>query len=365
MEQSYDFQNLVRDLSPVVSTIVKNIPGLISIIPFAGTAYNNKHEWLNDTFAPQGGTLAEDLDTVETAVDVADGTKFAVGQIIQAGDSPELMKITAIATNTLTVTRSYGGSTATAVLNGAAIKVVAKPVAGGSNQGDDLGAHPVADYNYTQIFRADAIVPGDVMKTPQYGVSNELDRQVAYHTQRLLWDLNRSLIYGYRVARASGDNGMMGGVNQFVSTTVAGGGVAITEAKLNDAIEAIALNGGRANVILCNTNQARKISALNKGTSLQVMRSDTATGGYVSAFVSDLPNNTITTVVVDSNYPKDQVALLDTSRISIVPYNGRGFQDSDATSPGFDGVARKIIGEYTAEIRNAGTAHARITGLLA
>jgi len=28
-------------------------------------------------------------------------------------------------------------------------------------------------------------------------------------------------------------------------------------------------------------------------------------------------------------------------------------------------VARKIIGEYTAEIRNAATAHARITGLLA
>jgi len=364
MEQQYDFQNLVRDLSDLVSTLVATIPGLISVVRFEGTAYNNKHEWLNDVYRPQGGTLAEDLDTVETAVDVVDGTKFTTGQLIQAGDSPEVMKVTGITANTLTVTRGYGGSTATAVTTGAAIKVIAKPAPGGSYQGDDLGVHPVPDFNYTQIFRADAIVPGDVLKTPQYGVSNELDRQVSFHTQRLLWDLNRSLIYGVRVARTAGDNGMMGGVRQFVSTTVAGGGNAITSTKLNDAIEAITLNGGRPNVILCNTNQARKISALNT-VNQYILRSDTATGNYVSTFVSDLPNNTVNTIVVDSDYPKNEIALIDTSRMSIVPYNGRGFQDSDATSPGFDGVARKIIGEYTCEIRNAAQAHARIINLAA
>ena len=50
------------------------------------------------------------MDSSETGVDVDDGTEFAVDQVILAGS--EQMKITAISSNTLTVTRGFNGSTA-------------------------------------------------------------------------------------------------------------------------------------------------------------------------------------------------------------------------------------------------------------
>ena len=68
-------------------------------------------------------TLAEDLDTSETGVDVSDGPEFDIGQTILI-DS-EQMKISNIVSNTLTVTRGANGSTAATHTNGAAIKVYA------------------------------------------------------------------------------------------------------------------------------------------------------------------------------------------------------------------------------------------------
>ena len=53
---------------------------------------------------------AEDIDTSETAIDVDDGTDFAVNQVIQI-DS-EFMLITSISSNTLTVVRGYQDTTA-------------------------------------------------------------------------------------------------------------------------------------------------------------------------------------------------------------------------------------------------------------
>jgi hypothetical protein len=71
-------------------------------------------------------TLAEDLDTSETAVDVSSGTAFEVGQTIRV--DTEQMYISAISTNTLTVTRAVNGTTAAAHSNGAAISVYQYPV---------------------------------------------------------------------------------------------------------------------------------------------------------------------------------------------------------------------------------------------
>ena len=71
---------------------------------------------LSGTYKTETGTtnatslLAEALDSSETGVDVDDGTEFAVDQVILVGS--EQMKISAISSNTLTVTRGFNGTTA-------------------------------------------------------------------------------------------------------------------------------------------------------------------------------------------------------------------------------------------------------------
>ena len=72
--------------------------------------------------SPKTTTLAEALDNSETGVDVTSATGLATNDFIQVDD--EYMKITGISTNTLTVTRGIGGTTAATHLNGVTVTLV-------------------------------------------------------------------------------------------------------------------------------------------------------------------------------------------------------------------------------------------------
>lgn len=62
-----------------------------------------------------GATVNEAMTDIETGMDVSDGTKFTAQELIKVlGDNGnEVMKVTGIATNTLTVIRAQQGTTAT------------------------------------------------------------------------------------------------------------------------------------------------------------------------------------------------------------------------------------------------------------
>lgn len=79
--------------------------------------YHNRYSAAWETIT----TLAEDLDTSETGIDVNSGTNISAGNIVRIGD--ELSYISAVATNTLTGTRAENGSTAAIHSNGANVRV--------------------------------------------------------------------------------------------------------------------------------------------------------------------------------------------------------------------------------------------------
>jgi hypothetical protein len=49
------------------------------------------------------------------------------------------------------------------------------------------------------------------------------------------------------------------------------------------------------------------------------------------------------TIVADRNFSKTEVALLDPSKVQLVPLQNRAFTDKDATPAGADYVARRVI----------------------
>ena len=73
----------------------------------------------NASTVDTGTEMAEALDATETAIDVDDGSIFTVNDLMQVDD--EVMLVTAIATNTLTVTRGYFSTTAATHLDNANI----------------------------------------------------------------------------------------------------------------------------------------------------------------------------------------------------------------------------------------------------
>ena len=67
-------------------------------------------------------TLNEELDASETGVDVTSATGMSTSDVIDVGG--ELMLISGISTNTLTVTRAHGGTTAAVHSNGELVRLV-------------------------------------------------------------------------------------------------------------------------------------------------------------------------------------------------------------------------------------------------
>lgn len=129
-------------------------------VPF--TALLNKvssRKTINPKFTNYTDTLAPRVDTVpggaligDGTITVANGGYFNVEDLILAPATKELLRVTAIAGNVLTVTRGVG-STAAAIAAGAQIYIVGSAAMEGDVSKQARSSTPTSVDNYTQIFR--------------------------------------------------------------------------------------------------------------------------------------------------------------------------------------------------------------------
>lgn len=373
---SYEFQNEIRDLSGAFDQLVQAYPTLLSLVRVGPAVANNKFEWLEEQLTPTTATIASfDTDGDGTGVNVGDTTGFKAGDIIVAETSAgasrtEVMKIASVDSATdLTIVRDYGSSTGATLATGDVLKLVSRPLAEGTDATAGDGAEAGTAHNFTQIEDEVAKISRTTQQARHYGVENMLNDQVQRKMVSIMRRINNSLIWGYKVERSSSNNGTTGGLLQFLSSgnvnAVSG---ALTAGEINESLAAIFSDGGYSNnyALVCAENQARKISAFNTSGSNPVVQrqaTDRSTGGYISTFVGDLPvqNGFTANVVVDPNFPKDQLAIVDMNRVSIRYM--QTLTDRDATPAGADYFQRRLLTEFGFEIRDGGKAHALLTGL--
>jgi len=364
-----NFANPARDLTPALEVINQNSTGLLSLIGIGPPVSVTKHEWSDDVLAPELDALGDDILVGDTTVPVTDGTRFVVGEVIVVQEHGECMRVTAVTGNDLTVVRGYGGTTAAGHSAGAAVRIVSRPRHESTDPGDDGITNPSNWYNQTEIFDLTAKVSKTAMavQTP-LDMGNPMDRALMQHMAILQSRMNSAAIHGARVVRSAGVEGSMGGIlwwlRQAGTVTSPAGGAAIGLTRIQDVMESIMGRGGMVNTLVCNTNQARKISALWQN-KVQVLRTETTTGNQILEVQGDIPGGGAARIVVDTSFPKTIVALLDSTRISLRPLAGRAVGSTDATPPGADYVGSRILGEYTLEVRNHREAHGLITGLAA
>lgn len=231
-------------------------------------------------------------------------------------------------------------------------------------------------FNYMEIFDANAKVSNTSQNVNMYGMARALEMAEMNELVQLNYRANNAFIYGRKVQRSSSENGTLGGVLQYleggnVDTT----GGAISSTIINNMFESVLSDGGFSTryAILCNYNQARKISAFNTSGSNPVVNTNLGggrTGEAISEFYGDIPvaNGQLGSsfrafIAPDPNFPKDQIALVDLDRITIRNLQGRGLTASPANNNGDDFVATRILGEMTLEVKNGQEAHALATGL--
>ncbi len=335
-------------------------------------ATSTHHEWLEDELLPNKDAINDDTFTdpdVDTDFVVDHGSRFRVGDQIQVEGTEELMLVTAIDSNTLTVVRGYAGTTAEDLADNQVINILGNAALEGADKPGARFTNRSRCGNYTQIFTAAVEVSGTDMAASQLGLSDEMDYQKQERLRELLRDLENTVINGGQPASSPEGSGSvrrsMKGVVQHLSTSVFHTGDSgfptgndLDEAKINYVLRQIWENSnGNVDLIVVGGFQKRKINAFT-ADSRSYAAGDTTFTDMINIYESDFG---ICRIVTTRWMPQDAALFLDSSRINVLPLTGRSFHFKPLASSG-DYECGELIGEYTVELKNE-TAHGLIRDL--
>jgi hypothetical protein len=368
---------VAEDVSDLVAIATPHETPLLDALGDAvRPARSTVHEWLEDTLLPQTDTINDSTYSdplADTQFVVANASRFRPGDQIQTDDSAEVMLVTAVntGTNTLTVVRAYGGSTASTLANGLVIHIIGNASLEGDTADAARFTARTRKTNFTQIFSSTVEVSGSELAVRQLAVQDELDYQKQQRLRELLRDLENCVING-RPAAANPEGtasvrrtmrGIIGfcTTNKFVPGT---GGfptdASLTEDQLNTALRTIwKSSNGHIDMVVVNGQEKRSINSFI-GSNRRYGAAEKSFTNLVSQYESDFG---VCRVVMSRWVPTGSVLLLDSSRIDVLPLSGRSFQYKPLGATG-DRDSGQVLGEYTLELRKE-NAHGIITGLTA
>lgn len=351
-----------KKLSVVDELLLLNplqIPILSLLGGFSKPVSNTQHEWNEDemyAFASITGGLAA-TGTTTLNVATGNGILFRVGHIIQMGN--EMMKVTAISTDALTITRSYAGTSAATYADGTVAKILFTEGVEGAVARAARSKPRVNKFNYTQIIDDTVEVSGSAVEVNQYGLDGLYEYEKQKKLAELAFQLERALLDGIRYQ--SGNIRQFGGIKYWVTTNVADASAAdVSKLMLNNAVQSVAnaagLSAGRY-VFMVSPIQRRKLGTLD-AASLLINRQDTGRGETIKTLTTDLGEYP---VVANPNMNADEILFLDLNRMKVRPLGSRSFTHEYLGKVG-DSYNGLIVGEYTFEFKEE-KAHAMIKNL--
>ena len=330
------------------------------------------HEWLEDDLLPNKDAINDDTYTdpsADTDFVVDNGSRFQIGDQIQVEGSEELMLVTGISTNTLTVVRGYAGTTPENLADNQVINILGNAALEGADKPSARFTNRSRCGNYTQIFTATVEVSGTDMAASQLGLADEMDYQKQERLRELIRDLENTILNGGQPSSnpegsASVRRSMKGIVQHLATNVFHTGdsgfptGTDLDEAKINFVLRQIWENSsGNVDLIVVGGFQKRKINAFSSD-SRTYGANDTTFTDMISIYESDFG---VCRILTTRWMPQDAALLLDSSRINVLPLAGRSFHFKPLASGG-DYECGELIGEYTVELKNE-AAHGLIRDL--
>lgn len=370
-ELAEDISDIVRIVSPFETPLLDHLGDP------KRAAQSTIHEWVEDTLLPNTDTINQASFTPNaadaTSVTVANGSRFRIGDQVRPDGSREVMFVTGISTNTLTVVRRYGGTPTSNLANGQRLIILGNAALEGDDRPATQFTNRVRKRNYSQIFTAGVEVSGSMRAARSVGIADEVDYQKQERLRELLRDLENCVING--VAPAANQQGSatvrrtMQGIIPSLTTNIfqpntggippgSGGGLNLNDAVLNAAMRLTwEQSAGKIDTIVVPGMQKRRINEFVQNSRL-FAPTETKYQNMLSVYESDFG---VCRVVMSRWMPADSVLLLDSSRIAVLPLGGRSFHYKPLAASG-DSEVGMVVGEYTLEFKNE-NAHALIRGL--
>jgi hypothetical protein len=354
-------EEIAEDVSAIVSLISRTDTPLLDLLGTApNPAFSTHHEWLDESLVINRTltTASGASGAVTAGVTTGEGQYFRAGDLIKmsrvnatasaSSASEEVMLVTAVATDTLTVTRGYGGTTAVIFALGDEVQRVGRAALEGADSPGSASKNRTRRSNWTQIFTEDVVISGTRQAARNLGgIGNEHDHQVANRMKEILAALEQAVVNGIKPASTAQGSStvrrtMDGLIPQITGVSIDGSGYSsgITEAGLNLAFRT-AWDKGAENVdlILVNAYQKRAINSFI-ASSRRFSPMDTAQREVVGTYESDFG---VAKIMLSRWVPRDTLLGLDTSKINIMPLTGRSFFEKPLAETG-DFKKSQIVG---------------------
>lgn len=181
-----------------------------------------------------------------TSVVVDDGDVFRAQDIVLDVNTGEVLQVSSVSTDTLTVTRSVGATAATTISDGDTLVILGNANAENADVGTARTTQSVKRSNYTQIFREPFAVTGTEDATELYAGGNDLTQLRKEHLQVHMKDIERAFFFGEASEVTSGAQPVRttGGLKSILTTNLKDASGSLSEAEFEDWISDMFDKGG-------------------------------------------------------------------------------------------------------------------------
>ena len=355
----------IRDISPLLADAIYydlHLLGNLNV-DFANPATDTTHYWNEDILNTLTFTMsaaATGAGSTSLTGTSGQGGNVHVGDLlypVATATQPavEVLQVTAIATDVLTVSPSYGGSTAQSYVASSVFNIIPAEQEG-SDIGSDRSNSPTVRSNYTQIFAGhyDVKISGSQlarqMATQQ--MQDFVARQLANRAIELKIGMTEALLYGEQSGTAGSASAYrtMKGIRAWIrdqSGVTSSTGAAFSYTQLNAMNKSVVDKGVFPDLLVIPTGLVGSVTGYDSGNR-RLLESDRVAGYTLQQVVLN-QGNTVN-VVVDSRVNVGDAFLLSSERIKAIPLQGRGMFVIAAVDF-TDAKKRRVLGEWTLEVR--------------
>lgn len=229
--QKVDFHNEILELEPNAAPLTQ-ITGKIGSV----ATHNPEFKWAEATLMSRVDAINNAAGYIASATSliVDDGTKFYDDAIVKVPRTGEVMRVTGVATNTLTVVRGLGnGGTGVAILDNDELIVLATAQEEGADINPARSENAAITTNYCQIFRKEFSSTETNRHTDLFVGQGDWAFAGKHAAIEHKKDIEQAVWWGKPDSNTSGSHPRRttGGVEYYVTTntTAAGGTLSETE----------------------------------------------------------------------------------------------------------------------------------------
>jgi hypothetical protein len=195
--------------------------------------YNHLETDILQRWVEEGGTTTDSGSDTSFSLTTGHGGRLRVRDLIHVPRTGEVMQVTAISTDDITVTRGFGSSSASAVAQGEDMEIMAMADTEGNTAPDGISSEPSIKQNYTQTAKVSIELSGRALAVEAVG-GPELARLLKDASRKLKIQTETALMHG---ARNTSDPTATGGLDYYITTNTTNAGGALTEATLNSFLK--------------------------------------------------------------------------------------------------------------------------------